>query len=80
MIKVTLEALDHKSITPRTGKSKVNAETNHLPIEGRNQIFFYVNETCESPGISIYTQGIERLGNEIKFYDNDRRPFKMTIL
>ncbi len=76
---VELEALDGNPITKRTGKAKVSAETNRLPIEGAVQIFIYKNETCDSPGVQIATDGIERIGNEIKFFDDAKRPFKITI-
>ena len=79
MIKVLLEALDEKVITPRTGKSKVLAETSRLPIEGEVQEFYYL-EKCESPGARIATDGIEKMDNEIKFFDDAKRPFKITIL
>lgn len=80
LIKVELEALDGKAITPRTGKTKVMAQTTHLPVEGMRQSFIYVNEDCESPGVYIETNGIEQLNNEIKFFDYEKRPFKVTIL
>lgn len=80
MIKVKLESLDKNVITPRTGKNCVQAETSRLPVEGQRQSFFYFNEDCESPGVSMMTECIERIGNEIKFYDNEKRPFMITIL
>lgn len=80
LIKVELESLDGKVITTRTGKTKVVAEATHLPIEGMKQSFIYVNEDCESPGVHIETNGIEQIGNEIKFFDYEKRPFKIKIL
>lgn len=80
MIKVKLEALDNKPITPRTGKCSVMAEIFHLPKEGNMLIFGYVDEDCESPGVRMATDGIEQIGNEIKFYDNAKRPFMITLL
>lgn len=79
MIKVKLEALDGYDITPRTGKSIVEAQTASLPQEGGYQIFLYT-EKCDSPGVAIATDGVERLGNEIKFFDFNKRAFKITIL
>lgn len=80
LINVELQALDNNPITPRTGKGKVTAQMTHLPIEGNQQNFIYVNEDCESPGVRIETNGIERLGNELKFYDYENRAFKITLL
>lgn len=80
MIKVKLEALDNNVITPRTGKTSVIAQTQALPIEGGYQFFFYLDEDCESPGVAIATDGVEKLDNEVKFYDEKKRPFKITIL
>ena len=80
MIKVKLESLDGKDITPRTGNTSMMAETPALPVEGRSQIFLYLDDNCDSPGIHIATTGIERIGNEIKFYDFHKRPFMITIL
>ena len=80
MIIVELESLDNKVITPRTGKTKVIAETTHLPIEGKRQSFIYLNEDCESPGVYIETNGIEQMGNEIKFFDYEKRPFKLKVM
>lgn len=81
MIKVILESLDGNSITPRTGKTKVSASTEKLPSNGDCQIFLYdAEEECESPGVRIATDGLEKLGNEYKFYDDAKRPFKVTIL
>lgn len=80
LIKVKLESLDGKVITARTGKTSVMAETPRLPVEGKSQIFLYLDEDCDSPGISIATDGIEQIGNEIKFYDLHKRPFKITLL
>lgn len=80
LIKVELEALDNKVITPRTGKTKVIAEIIHLPIEGKLLSFIYLNEKCESPGVIIETNSVERIGDEIKFFDYEKRPFKIKIL
>ena len=79
MIKVTLEALDGSPITPRTEKSKVNAQYIHELKEGNYHAFYYDNEDCPSPGVCIYIKGLEQLGNEYKFYDYDNRIFKVTI-
>lgn len=80
MIKVKLEALDNEVITPRTGKTSVIAETKELPHEGGYHFFFYLDEDCESPGVAIATDNVEQLNNEVKFYDDKKRPFKITIL
>lgn len=76
-----LQALDGNPITPRTGKASVIATTDRLPIEGELQIFMYdEKEGCESPGVRVATDRIERIGNQIKFCDDKNRPFKITIL
>lgn len=80
MISCELEALDGKPITPRTGKALVKAETMHLPVEKGISIFIYDNETCESPGVHIATDNLENIGNEYRFFDDAKRPFRMTIL
>jgi hypothetical protein len=80
MIKVKFESLDNEFITPRTGKTSVYGEINHMPIEGEKLTCIYVNEDCESPGVFTETHRIEKLGNEIKFFDFTKRPFKITIL
>lgn len=79
-VKARLEALDGKVITLRTGKSTVMVETLYPLIEGGYRSFMYDNENCESPGVYIVTDGIEQIGNEIKFYDMNRRAFKLTIV
>ena len=79
-MRVKLESLDNKPITERTGKTSVIAETNRLPVERKIQTFMYENEDCESPGVSIQTNGIEIISNQIKFFDHSRRPFMITIL
>lgn len=79
-IKVELEVLDDDFITKRTNSKKVIALTKSLPKERTYSLFFYHNETCESPGVRIYTSNIERINNEIRFYDGDNRPFKIKIL
>lgn len=76
---VELEALDKKPITERTGAFRIKATTDKIPQEGGYQFFFYVDKV-DSPGVAIATDGIERIGNEIKFFDLTKRPFKMTIL
>lgn len=80
MIQVYLEALDGNPITQRTGKSLVRAEMSSLPIEGSVHLFFYVNEKCESPGVQIATDDLERVDNEYSFVDDKKRPFKVTII
>lgn len=80
MLKVKLEALDNKVITPRTGKTLVIGEIPYLPQEGRRLTCLYLNEDCESPGVNIETNGIERIGDQIKFYDYEQRPFKITLI
>lgn len=80
MYTVELEALDGNPITPRTGKSKVLSTTNRLPLEGTTQVFIYENEGCESPGVSIFISGLEQLNYEFKFYDYEKRPFKLKII
>lgn len=80
MIKVKLESLDDKFITPRTGKYAVYGEIQHEPIEGKKLVCLYVNEDCESPGVFMETNNVERIGSEIRFFDFDNRPFKITIL
>jgi hypothetical protein len=80
-MRVKLEALDNQVITPRTGKSVVIAHTESLPKEGGWHMFLYdESEACESPGVFIATDGVETLGREMKFYDHDKRPFKITLL
>lgn len=81
MIKVILEALDNNPITPRTGKAKVQGECDHLPIEGKPMIVMYdSSENTESPGVRIHTDNVEQIENVIRFYDDARRAFKLTIL
>ena len=80
MIKVELEALDEKPITPKTGKTKVTAVIDHFPIQGQKQLFLYTDESCESYGVRIETNNIERIGQEIKFFDYRNRPFKIKII
>ena len=79
MIKVELEALDNKFITPRTEKSKVNATVPAIPQENDYAIFMYENEPCPSPGVAIEINCLERLGNEYKFYDSSHRPFIFRV-
>lgn len=79
-LKIKLESLDGQVITPRTGKTSVIAEITRLPIEGWKTTALYLNEDCESPGVSVETNNVERLGNEIKFYDCRNRPFMITLL
>lgn len=80
MIKIKLESLDKNFITVRTGKFSVLAEINNLPEENKQLFCMYLDEDCESPGVVIYPYGIEKLENEIKFFDYDNRPFKITLL
>lgn len=81
MTKVILEALDQVAITPRTGKFKVQGVCETLPTENsRLMVFYDANENTESPGVVMYPEGIERLGNEFKFFDTAKRPFKLTIV
>ena len=80
IIKVKLESLDGQVITPRTGKTSVLAELIYLPHEGQTITCMYLDEDCESPGVRMETNGIEQYGSEIKFYDYDRRPFKLTLI
>lgn len=79
MIKCTIEALDQKPITPRTGKSKCKAETDSLPIEGGYQMFTYVEEGCESLGVALATDDIVREQDVYYFQDIKGRKFKMVV-
>jgi hypothetical protein len=79
-IKIVMEALDSNPITPRTGKAKVKAEIPSFPEEGKKLFCFYRDEDCESPGVHIETNGIEQMGNEIKFYNYEKRAFKITLV
>lgn len=80
MRKVKLEALDNLPITPKTGKSSVIGELPRLPVEGQKIICFYLDDECESPGVSIETNCVEQINNEIKFFDYAKRPFKITLI
>lgn len=79
MIKVILEALDGNPITPRTGKHKVQANIDSIPLEGKQSFFYYDNEDCESTGVVIMTYGLERIENELLFNSHEKRAYKITI-
>ena len=81
MHKVILEALDGKVITPRTGKAIVKGEIKKLPEEQDYlMVMFAEKELTESPGVFIAINGLETLGNEYRFSDDSKRPFKITVV
>ena len=81
MIKVILEALDGKVITPRTGKSTVKGEVRKIPEEEDYlMVIFDESEGTESPGAFVAINGLEILGNEYRFSDGTKRPFKITVV
>lgn len=80
MVKITLEALDNKVVTRRTGKSKVRGDIRKLPQEGDYlMIIFDEEEKTESPGVYVAINGLEIIGNEYRFSDDGKRPFKISI-
>lgn len=80
-IKVEVEALDGNVITPRTGKSKCEGFILESPVENeRFTVFWAPEENTESPGVSIEVNGLDKLGSEYRFFDHDKRPFRVTVL
>lgn len=80
MIKITIESLDGKVITPRTGKTKCTGWCREVPSHRDYLHIYYLNEDCESPGVAIETNQVEQINNEYNFVDSAKRPFKITVL
>lgn len=81
MHKIILEALDGKVITPRTGKVAVKGDIRKLPEENDYlMVVFAEEELTESPGVFVAINGLETLGNEYRFSDDKKRPFKITVV
>lgn len=80
MYKVTISTLDGQHITPRTGKSECTAITSSLPMNGNYQHFIYHQEYCESTGVAIYIQNLERINDEYLLSDFKKRQFKIKII
>lgn len=81
MYKIILEALDGKVITPRTGKAIVKGEIIKLPEnDDYLMIVFDESEGTESPGVFTEVNGLEQVENEYKYFDYQKRPFKITVV
>lgn len=85
MIKVLIEALDGKPITPRTKTYKETANVSESPTERGYSFFWYVDPVGDSPGVAIGTDDfsvyLDENGNEIWLFTNvEKRKFKCTVL
>lgn len=80
-IKGTLTALDGKPITDRTGTNSVLGESIVVPTNDRLFLFMYLKEAYsgDSPGVSIYPENVEKIGNEYRFLDYAKRQFSLVV-
>jgi hypothetical protein len=80
VIKIIIEALDSKVITPRTGKSRVNGSIKALPKEDDYlMVIFDESEGTESPGVFTKINNLELIGNEYRYIDYNNRNFSIIV-
>lgn len=78
MYKGILTSLDGNKITERSNVS-CKVQFNRLPNHGDYVPFIYIDEDCESPGVVIGTDNVEKTEQGYIFEDIEGRKFSLEI-